>query len=184
MKLETVFQDKRGMALGDIYPAVLTIVMIGIVLGIGLFILSEVRSNIATEYTGTDVSVNLTATPPTNQTTLTDATKTGYGLISVAIINDTGTYTIPTSNYTTTSGGVITWAKELTDTTNYPDDYLVNISSTYIYDFTDSPEESVNLTVTGLATFADWIAIIVVVIAAAIVLGIVLSSFGRRTPGV
>jgi len=93
MKLKSVLQDKRGMSLGDIYPAVLTIVMVGIVLGIGLYILSEVDDNIV------------------------DATASA----------------------------------------------------------------AVNTTIVGLATFADWIAIIVVVIAAAIVLGIVLSSFGARS---
>ena len=45
-------------------------------------------------------------------------------------------------------------------------------------------QTAVNTTITGLATFADWIAIIVVVIAAAIVLGVVLSSFGSRGTGI
>jgi len=91
-----VKKNKKGMTLGDIYPAVLTIVLIGIVLGIGLYILAEVDDQI------TDVEAS-------------------------SAINDT---------------------------------------------------------IVGLGDFAGWIAIIVVVIAAAIVLGIVLSSFGRGTPGV
>jgi len=94
MELKSILslKDKRGMTLGDIYPAVLTIVLVGIVLGIGIYILAEVDSNVS------------------------DATAS-------TAINDT---------------------------------------------------------ITGLAGFADWIAIIVVVLAAAIVLGIVLSSFGTR----
>ncbi len=43
---------------------------------------------------------------------------------------------------------------------------------------------AINTTVTGLGGLADWIAVIVVVIAAAIVLGIVISSFGGRARGV
>ena len=86
--------DKRGISLGDMYPAVLTIVLIGIVLGIGLYILSEVESNI--------------------------------------------------------TGG----------------------------------STEINTTITGLGGLASWIAVIVVVIAAAIVLGIVISSFGSRGRGV
>jgi len=84
-------KSKKGMSLGDIYPAVLTLVLIGIVLGIGVYILSSID----TAVTDTEAS---------------------------AVIN----------------------------TTMY-----------------------------AVGDFADWIAIIVVVIAAAIVLGIVLSSFGR-----
>ena len=79
------------MSLGDIYPAVLTIVLIGIILGIGLYIMSSVGTHITTS----DASTAL------------------------------------------------------------------------------------NTTIAGLGGFANWIAVIVVVIAAAIVLGIVLSSFGR-----
>jgi len=176
MKLN--FQDKRGMTLGDIYPAVLTIVMIGLVLGIGIYILAEVRTNVATSYTGSDNNVNLTATTATNTTTLTDSTKDDYSLSSIIVINTTGTpYTVPTSTYSFTSAGVITWDQSLTSVA----EYFVNISSVYTHDAIGSPEEAINDTVTGLAGFADWIAIIVVVLAAAIVLGIVLSSFGRRT---
>jgi len=91
-----LLKDKRGMSLGDIYPIVLTLVLVGIILGIGLYVLAEVNEQI------------------------TDATAT----------------------------------------------------------------EALNDTITGLATFSDWIAVIVVVVAAAIVLGIVLSSFGRGATGV
>jgi len=94
MELKSLMiKNKKGMSLGDIYPAVLTLVLIGIILGIGLYVMSEVGSQITT--------------------------------------NDA-------------SGAI-------------------------------------NDTITGIAGFADWIAVIVVVIAAAIVLGIVLSSFGRGT---
>jgi len=96
MELKSIQKDKRGMSLVDIYPAVLTLVLVGIILGIGLYVLSEVNAQI------------------------TDAQAT----------------------------------------------------------------DAINETITGLATFADWIAVIVVVIAAAIVLGIVLKSFGGGRAGV
>ena len=89
-----MMNDKRGLSLGDMYPAVLTIVLIGIVLGIGLYVLSQVEANI--------------------------------------------------------TGG----------------------------------SSQINTTITGLGGLASWIAVIVVVIAAAVVLGIVISSFGSRTRGV
>ncbi len=95
-KMRSLLKRKKGMSLGDMYPAVLTIVLIGIVLGIGLYVLAEVN----------------------DQITNTDAT---------SALNDT---------------------------------------------------------ISGLGDFAGWIAVIVVVIAAAIVLGIVLRSFGTGARGV
>jgi len=92
--MRSLLKNKKGISLGDLYPAVLTIVLIGIILGIGLYVLNQVEANIA--------------------------------------------------------GG-----------------------STYI-----------NTTVTGLGGLASWIAVIVVVIAAAVILGIVISSFGSRSRGV
>lgn len=81
-------KDKRGLGLGDLYPAVLAIVLIGIVLGIGLYVLAQVESKI--------------------------------------------------------TGG----------------------------------SAQINTTITGLGGLASWIGVIVVVIAAAVVLGIVVGSFG------
>ena len=92
--MRSILQNKKGMSLGDMYPAVLTIVLIGIVLGIGLYVLAQVESNM--------------------------------------------------------TGG----------------------------------STAINTTITGLGGLASWIAVIVVVIAAAIVLGIVISSFGGRARGV
>jgi len=89
--MKSILKSKKGATLGDAYPAVLTIVLIGIVLGIGLYVLSQIEPNV------------------------------GGGDASTAL----------------------------------------------------------NTTIDGLAGFADWVAVIVVVLAAAIVLGVVLSSFGR-----
>ena len=86
--MNALLKNKKGMGLGDMYPAVLTIVLVGIVLGIGLYVLSETADAM---------------------------------------------------------GGSTT----------------------------------INTTITGLGGMATWIAVIVVVIAAAIVLGIVISSFGK-----
>ena len=168
------------MDLQDLTPVIVTIFLIGIVLGLGIYILSEVRENVATDYTGTDNLVNVSATAPTNTTTLTDASKDDYNLSSVTVVNESGT-TIPSGFYTYTGAGVITWNSTIVanDTAYYPaDTSTVNITSTYTYDATDSPEEGIGDTMDGLLDFSGWIAVIVVVIAAAVVLGIVLRSFG------
>jgi len=164
-------QDKKGMSIGDMYPAVLTIVLVGIVLGVGLYVLATLHTQIGTDLAGAQTLINTSA----GTTTLTESTATGYELKSMVAINQTLGATV--TNYTFTSAGVVTWGSNLvadqaTET--------INVTTVYIYDRTDSPEEATASVITGLATFADWIAIIVVVIAAAIVLGIVLTSFGRR----
>ena len=162
--------QKKGMSIGDMYPAVLTIVLIGIVLGVGLFVLSTLHTSISTDYSGSQVSINTTV----GTTTLTDASKTEFAIVSTPVLINATTGTAFT-NFTYTTAGVMTWGADIKTA---GDDDLFNITYTYNYDATGTPEESITTTVTGLATFADWIAIIVVVIAAAIVLGIVLSSFG------
>ncbi len=160
---------KKGMSIGDMYPAVLTIVLVGIVLGVGLYVLSTFHDQIATDYSGSQNDINTS----TGTTTVTDASLTEFNMTNVVAINATAgaSYT----NFTVTGAGVITWGSNIADNIT-----LANITYTYTYDATNSPEEAITTTTAGLATFADWIAIIVVVIAAAIVLGIVLTSFGGR----
>lgn len=94
--MKSILSNKKGMTLGDVYPAILTLVLVGVLLGLGIYILTEVDSKIA------------------------DA----------------------------------------------------------------EASAAINQTAVGLGDFSDWIAIIVIVIAAAIVLGIVFSSFGRGRTGV
>jgi len=170
--------DKRGLNLNSLYPTVLVLIMVGLILGIGLYVLAETRSGIAIDHAGLDESVLVNGTGGgwTNTSTLSDSTKTTYKLLTVIVTN--GSNTITASNYSFTDAGVITWKTDLARTS-----MEVNVTSTYNYDATDAPETAMTTSITGLSGFANWIAIIVVVIAAAIVLGIVLSSFGRE-PGV
>ena len=168
-------QDKKGMSIGDLYPAVLTVVLVGMMLGIGLFILSTMHDSIAYDYTGEQDAINVS----TGTTVLTDAALTEFYLLDTPVLivdNATGN---AFTNFTCTTAGTCTWGQDIIDIDATGE--LVNMTSyTYNYDAANSPEESITTSVAGVATFADWIAIIVVVIAAAIVLGVVLSSFGRK----
>jgi len=172
------------MKLTDLYPAILTLLMVGIVLGLGIYILTQVGDNLATTAgTVTNESglwINITPS------TVDYATADGFNTFALTscYANATGAGTlgsagtlIASGNYSTVADtGAITNATSL----NYDD---VNCSYTYLYGTEASAV--VDTTKTATATFADWLAIIVVVIAAAIVLGIVLSNFsGRRNPSV
>ena len=163
-------QEKKGMSIGDLYPAVLAVLVIGLILGTGLYILSTLHRSISVDLAGTQVQTNTSAA-----STLNDSTLSEFYLESVDTVLFTNGSAAST-NYTYTTAGVITWgANMIADQSS-----LVNITFTYNYDASGMPETAVTQTIAGVDDFAAWIAIIVVVIAAAIVVGIVLSSFGRR----
>ena len=170
------------MTLGNIYPAVLTLVLVGIILGIGIYMMDQTRQQIAIDYVGLDNSTN--ASSVLNTSTLSTAGLTSFYLNpgSVSVINSSSNTAV--TNYTVTTGaggGVFVWGDDLIfPVANHT---IVNISYTYNYDAADTPETAMTTAIAGVGDFADWIAIIVVVIAAAIVLGVVLSSFGRK-PGI
>ena len=163
--------NKKGMSLNDMYPAVITIVLIGVLLGAGLYILAALSDGIQTSYSGSQVGINTTS----GSTTLTDASKTSFNLSSI----DTSTYNNGTAitNYTFTGAGVITWGADIVAQAGAQ---TVNLTYTYTYDADGKAETALTSVITGLDDFASWIGIIVVVIAAAIVLGVVFSSFGRK----
>jgi len=174
MELKNIqrIQNKKGMSIGDMYPAVIAILMVGLVLGIGVFVLATFHDTITPELSGSQLLINCSTA-----TTLTDASLAEFNMSSVdTVTNQTGT---ASTNYTFTGAGVITWGT-LADSNCIALGDMMNVTYTYTYDATDSAQEGVTTTITGLATFADWIAIIVVTIAAAIVLGVVLSSFGGK----
>lgn len=170
------------MELGDLYPIVVTVVLIGVVLGLGLYILTEFRGKVATEYAGEDNDIYVNATEG-NFTTLSDSTKTGYYLRSVVVINATVANDIVSSHYAIVSptAGTINWTNA--DWGDGEGTQAVNISSVYIWDAAESPEAAVSGVKQGTDDFADWMAIIMIVIAAGIVLGLVVRSFAKE-PGV
>jgi len=162
---------KKGMSLGDMYPATLAIIFVGILLGVGIYVLYTFQNSVETNYSTTQGLVNTT----TGSTTLTNAALANFNLSSITtVVFNNGTAT--STNYTATNAGVITWGFQI----SADQSSKVNVTYAYTYNAANSPEEAITTTINGLGDFADWIAIIVVVIAAAIVLGVVLSSFGRR----
>jgi len=160
------------MNIGDMYPAILTIMLVGLILGVGLYILSTLHDGVAIEYDGTQTDINTS----TGTTTLTDAALAEVYINSGMTAAGNQTAATAYTNFTYTTAGVITWGADIVanQTTGY------DVAYTYTYDATDTPEAAITSTIAGLDDFASWIAIIVVVIAAAIVLGIVLTSFGRK----
>ena len=171
------------MKLDDLYPAVITLLLIGVVLGIGIFILTELGDNLSTTVgtvtNETGLGINSTVT------TVDYATAAGFNsfALSSCFANATGGGTLGTPNQSIVAANWTTVADTgtITNATALEWD---DVKCSYTYKYGTEASSVVDTTKTATATFADWIAIIVVVIAAAIVLGIVLSSFGRRQPSV
>lgn len=176
-------EDKRGITLEDLYPAILTVVLIGVILGIGIYVMNQVSENIATNV-GTVINESGLGI---NRTTATvdQASAQGFNTFAITICyaNASGSGTrgfanasIVAANYTIDVDlGIIRNATAL----EYND-----VKCSYTYLFGGEGAAAIDTTASGVGDFADWIAVIVVVIAAAIVLGVVLTSFRRRTPGV
>ena len=143
----------------DIYPLVLMLVLIGVVIGIGLYVLvtvSDVVKNDITVVTEQITSDNesfvaLTYTPIRSITSATNATS------AVDL------------NYTANTVGI-----KLTDSLYNGE--TVNVS--YDGKANSSASGSVVETVTAIGTIPTWLTIVVVVAMAAIVLALIMGAFG------
>ncbi|GAI03272.1 unnamed protein product [marine sediment metagenome] len=161
--LKLMPKNKRGMGIGDIYPVVLTIALVAILIAIVMFVLAEFGEQMTNE----SAAQNATGY------SLTNASDCGF---NTPAITAAWNVTVPASpvllssgNYTLTDAGVLTNASA----TNYPD---VNVSYTYLYG--GAPCEATEDIVQDFVDFIPWIGVILLVVAAAIVLGVLMRSFG------
>ena len=166
--------NKKGLTLDNLLPAVSILVVVGILLAVGLYTMTSVHRQISEDFSGFEGVLESNA----STSTLTNASLTNFYLVPNTITITNASSGLAVTNFTSTTAGVITWGGDLVLAANTT---YWNASFTYNYDRTDSPEATLTTSLTGLAGFASWIAIIVVVLAAAIVLGIVLSSFGKTS---
>ena len=151
------------MKLDSIVPAVILFITVGIVLGVGIIVLDQFGDSVKTAETITNESTTVSsgaATLANDEITLS----------SFIFLNDSSTFisgnvsTSPTVNLTT--GGVLT--------TSIPDG---TYKSTYTYD-ADSPSTTTTFGVRdAVDNFVTWIPVIIIIIAAAIILGLVMRSF-------
>ena len=94
--------NKKGIGFGDLYPAVLTIIIFAIVLGIGIFVLNETATAISST---TITIVKETSTTLLNESgiTLQQFGDCGFHDPTItALYNATGADEIPSANYTFT----------------------------------------------------------------------------------
>lgn len=171
-------KNKKGVALNGLYAAVLAIIVVGIAIGIGIYVLNQTAlATSTTAYT----TLNETITPSSvgGGVLLSGSSYCGAQTFAIKVVqNKTSGALISSGNYTLgASSGRL---NNLTP--QYTGDWNVSYTFTATADnSTTSSCRVLTTTGTGIGNMSDWIAVIVVVLAASIVLGIVISSFRGRT---
>jgi len=157
---------------------IVSIVIIGVVLVVGIYITDSIGNTVKAENTAASVT-NETAFLNTTGYTLalsTSAEDFANPAITAVWANVSGTpYLVPPANYTLT-GNVLTNATEIPNATEY-DDSSVSYTYTYTAD-TDASDAAADV-VDALATGTSWISILVVVGFAVIILTMLTSGLGN-----
>jgi len=168
------------MSIGDIYPVVITITVVAILLGIIFMVMTT-----WTDVTNTNIGTitNETSAAVSNETVGTDvvinASDCGFDNFAITEVwNITSKDLIGSGNYTivSTSGG--TWRLTDAGAVDPLNGSTMNVSYTFNYGGKDC--EAIESIIDDFVDFIPWIGIILLVIAAAIVLGIVISSFASK----
>ena len=173
-------KDKKAVGMGDIYPTILTIALVAILLAIVMMVLSEFRTAAAFDYATTYNETSTIKVTNANPTiTVANSTTCGFHDLSVLYVwnsSDEGTNLsiIEPANYTVNADlGTITYVG--TDA-SYPNGSNWNVTYTNRYD-NSLKCESIGDVITNFTDFVPWIGIILLVFAAALVLGILVKSF-------
>jgi len=177
-KLKVSPGNKRGMTVRDLYPVILIIATVAILLAVIMMIMGE-----WTDTTNTKVGTvtNETSSEITNTTsdTVNQVTVCGFDNFAITTVhNATSGEVVLVGNYTTVSTSLGTW--KLTDAGALTDLNGTALNVSYTYNYGGKDCEAMEDIVEDFTNFVPWVGIILLVIAAAIVLGVVISSFRNR----
>ena len=177
MKIKPLLKDKKGMNLGDLYPVILTIAIVAILIAVVLLILDDFGTNVAesSPVTGTQTNESHTEFAGTTTSLTLSAENTNCSAFNFAITEIfNGTipqdYTIDSGNYTLdTETGLIT-----NTTGTFPNTWLIS----YTWSYGGASCIATRDIIDDIADFVPWIGVILLIIAAAIVLGILIRNLG------
>jgi len=172
MKFNSLNEDKRGLGIQDLYPVIIIIATVAILLAIIMMVMTAwigvTNTKTATITNESLTSVNISGV------TVSNATRCGFdNFVVVRATNTSGNETISSGNYTTDADAGIIYAVDSAEYNNT----LWDIVYTFNYGGDDC--EAVEDIIGSYEDFVPWIGIILLVIAAAIVLGIVIHSFKK-----
>ena len=158
--------NKKGQV-STLQGIIISLVIIGIVLGVGLLVLSELEESMGTD---TDTIINESITPTdagvyVEKNYSTDGVYCYHDFTPVTVINDSGEV-IASGNYSYQPATGLIW--------NTTSEFVSSWNITYTYGFGNGSSacEGVGTTVTAVGSIPAWLVIIVVILIVAIVLAI------------
>ena len=171
--------NKKGQ-LGNLQGIILTLIIVGILIGAAFFILDEFLD----QADNISASVNNESGAFVNTTgyTIDAVTDTGFNspIVSSVFANVTGdAYLIPSSNYTLSSAGILTNNSAIPNATEYND---ANISYSYLRG--GSAFVGVNSTIIAMLTIPNLLGLVVLIAMIGIILAVVFNVIpGARVSG-
>jgi len=179
MEIKKILKDKRGLGIRDLYPTILTIVVVAILLGIVFMVLAEWISITNNEIGSIYNETNTTTVTNASVGTVSTASVCGFeDFTIIRVTNASDGVLMDSGNYTIVSTTEGTW--KLTDEAMDGEDNYSSKNLTYTYVYGGADCEAVEDIIDDFTDFIPWIGIILLVIAAAIILGLVITSFAGR----
>lgn len=157
------------MKINNLLPGVVTLLLVAILLGVGLTVLGNFATQVRTSTTASDETLVLYTH---NFTTVANPTATASGSTGYnsSLATDTVTLVWDTNeNFRATS------VRLASDTAARLNGSSINV--TYTYGATNNWQTAIDSSVTSIDDFVPWFAVIIVVLMAAIIIGLVLRSF-------
>lgn len=175
-------KSKKGMALDQLVPSILAIVLAAILLVFGLMMLDDLLLDVS-DYSVTLYNETLTSVTETGET-VSNSTLCGFHSFSViritnATVGDGEGEILTSENYTTDGRqGIVYFASGGTAAFNDTD---WNITYSFLYgNETSNLCMDTNSTLAGIANFSDYIDLIVLAVVIAIIISLILLTFGTR----
>jgi hypothetical protein len=165
--------------LNGLFVGIVTIVTIGLLLTIMLYVFPTIGDSMRTANTaGTVVNESITGLNSTVGDSLSKATLNDVVCTLTGLINKTSSVAIATANATITNCILYGTAAGGYDGAN------VNVSYSYVYSMDTAASNATDTMITQFVAFLPWLGIILLVLAAGVVLFFVIRSFGGAGKGV
>jgi len=181
MDLKCLPKDKKGMSIGDLYPVILTIITVAILIAVGLVVMQkfqETTSDDAYSRVNETLGAMNSTLNANNGTFVTNATSCGFSnFVVTRVVNATG----PGSDWTKNT--------DYTFVTTGDDAGMIvpvnidirNTETAVTYSWTQGGNSctALDAVTDDFTDFVPWIGVILLIIAAAIVLGVLIRSMGQ-----
>jgi len=160
--------DKKAQV-ATLQGIIISLMVIGIVLGVGLLVLSEFEKSMGTD---TGIEINETITPTgdgvyVSKNYTTSGVYCYHDFTPVTVSNETNGVIISSGNYSYQPSTGLIW--------NTTSEFECSWNITYNYGFGNSSSacEGVGTTVTAVSSIPTWLVILVIILVVAIILSIV-----------